>query len=637
MVRPHPDHFWGPIFARQEPEVWRGAARDLAIVELARGGPESLLGELVTRAGSRPVHATAVPPSAEGRMGFHPLRWRDWSSRESTLGAFADDLLAELTSATGHCLYMQSARVGDDLPELAALTRHPLSDDARMQDAETQLWIGSGGQRVAIHQDFSHSIAVMVSGAKEFTLYPPDELPNLYTAPRQALGGEPWRSPVDCRDPDLARYPRFARAMRRAQTIRVEAGDMLFIPAYWWHSVDSFDFNVMFNLRWHDVSAEQRADVTAALGHALVTARTANGTGATQLARQLRQHVFERTRPPSDAERAAWVRALGEPIAAAAAPDLDEVPLRLHPDARVTFGAAVATIHTPRRGSCTLPWEWLPMLACFEQGCLASEALERLSAEFDFDPDKYFARLHALVDAGVVVAEVDAASRDATEAEIRAAVAHAGLSLTSLPPCHGRAFRAVLETFGFDQPGSVYAHLPAGDHGLLGAPMRPGARTELMRMAADNIRTRHGSKMLPREFWHTRYEVAAGRTCELAPGGLSYQAPGAEHPPSLPWGQLELLAHFAESSTPASAYAAAREDWTTSRAAFEELVGSWVVAGILIAATSRHPAQSSGIPLSSRDAKARRGAGRGSGDLRPGLPPETRQPLRGRRRRRESV
>ena len=45
-------------------------------------------------------------------------------------------------------------------------------------------------------------------------------------------------SPVDIEDPDLDRFPRFADARRMHCSLG--PGDVLFMPAFWWHEVQSF-------------------------------------------------------------------------------------------------------------------------------------------------------------------------------------------------------------------------------------------------------------------------------------------------------------------------------------------------------------------------------------------------------------
>ena len=45
-------------------------------------------------------------------------------------------------------------------------------------------------------------------------------------------------SPVDISSPDLERFPLFAGA-RRTQCV-LKPGDVLFMPAFWWHEVQSY-------------------------------------------------------------------------------------------------------------------------------------------------------------------------------------------------------------------------------------------------------------------------------------------------------------------------------------------------------------------------------------------------------------
>ncbi len=45
-------------------------------------------------------------------------------------------------------------------------------------------------------------------------------------------------SPVDIAAPDLERFPRFSGARRMACVLR--PGDVLFMPAFWWHEVQSY-------------------------------------------------------------------------------------------------------------------------------------------------------------------------------------------------------------------------------------------------------------------------------------------------------------------------------------------------------------------------------------------------------------
>jgi ribosomal protein L16 Arg81 hydroxylase len=55
-------------------------------------------------------------------------------------------------------------------------------------------------------------------------------------------------SPVDAEDADLRRFPRYAKA----QPIEfvIEPGEILFIPAGWWHHVRALDPSISMNFFW---------------------------------------------------------------------------------------------------------------------------------------------------------------------------------------------------------------------------------------------------------------------------------------------------------------------------------------------------------------------------------------------------
>jgi len=88
------------------------------------------------------------------------------------------------------------------------------------------------------------------------TLFDPHQNENLYEAhiPEAKLSFHPDNqsfsrdhllestsmvmSPVDIASPDLRRFPLFSRAKRLHCVIR--PGDVLFMPAFWWHEVQSY-------------------------------------------------------------------------------------------------------------------------------------------------------------------------------------------------------------------------------------------------------------------------------------------------------------------------------------------------------------------------------------------------------------
>ena len=112
------------------------------------------------------------------------------------------------------------------------------------------IWLGNR-TRVAAHFDVPDNLACVVAGHRKFTLFPPDQLENLYIGPVDFTPAGQSISLVDFSDPDLDRFPKFEAAMRNAYLADMQPGDALFIPSMWWHHVESFDnLNVLINYWW---------------------------------------------------------------------------------------------------------------------------------------------------------------------------------------------------------------------------------------------------------------------------------------------------------------------------------------------------------------------------------------------------
>ena len=88
----------------------------------------------------------------------------------------------------------------------------------------------------------------MIRGRKRVRLFGHD-LSSLYPNP---LGshGKTVQSQVDCDSPDLDRFPLFANA--RCEETVLAPGEMLFIPAFYWHQVCALDTGISVNMFYGD-------------------------------------------------------------------------------------------------------------------------------------------------------------------------------------------------------------------------------------------------------------------------------------------------------------------------------------------------------------------------------------------------
>ncbi len=148
-------------------------------------------------------------------------------------------------------LYVGSTTIDTALPGLRA--RNDLGFGAR--DPLASIWVGNR-TRIAAHHDLPDNLACVAVGRRRFTLFPPDQLPNLYIGPLDFTPAGQAISLVDFHAPDLAKFPRFEEALRHAHVAELGPGDALFIPSFWWHHVESLaPFNVLVNYWWRSVPA----------------------------------------------------------------------------------------------------------------------------------------------------------------------------------------------------------------------------------------------------------------------------------------------------------------------------------------------------------------------------------------------
>jgi hypothetical protein len=117
-----------------------------------------------------------------------------------------------------------------------------------------RLWFGPKRSATPLHYDSRDNLICQYIGRKQLTLYPPSQIPWLYTygyAPSWSRVGDPRRA-------DLTKFPLFART--KAVEVTLLAGEMLYLPARWSHFVVNLDTSVMVNF-WPEHTPAQRARI----------------------------------------------------------------------------------------------------------------------------------------------------------------------------------------------------------------------------------------------------------------------------------------------------------------------------------------------------------------------------------------
>jgi len=237
------------LLGSAEPVLLRGLVNDWPLVQAARRSDAAFCAYLREFGRDAKVGLWRGAPAIEGRF-FYSDDFKGFNFQAEIRGL--DALLDELLAGSADALYLGSTELEGTFPGLRA--QHPLAAlDARTPRAN--LWLGNR-IRVAPHFDLPDNLACVVAGRRRFTLFPPEQVRNLYIGPLDLTpAGQPI-SLVDTQRPDFARFPRYAQAQEAARVFELEPGDALFIPSQWWHGVEGLDgLNGLVNFWWRQSPA----------------------------------------------------------------------------------------------------------------------------------------------------------------------------------------------------------------------------------------------------------------------------------------------------------------------------------------------------------------------------------------------
>jgi hypothetical protein len=257
------------VFASAEPVVLRGL---IAHWPAVHAGARSLsAGQAYLRDfyQNATVGAWFGPPEIGGRFFYNAdLSGFNYRPAMVKLDAVFEAIARNENATAPEAVYVGSTTVDTCLPGF----RQENDVLGLPADALASIWIGNR-TRIAAHFDMPDNLACVAIGRRRFTLFPPDQLANLYVGPLEFTPAGQQISLVDFANPELERFPRFVEALRNAFVAELEPGDALFIPGMWWHHVEALDaFNVLVNYWWQRTPAYLGAPA-GALMHALLSLR----------------------------------------------------------------------------------------------------------------------------------------------------------------------------------------------------------------------------------------------------------------------------------------------------------------------------------------------------------------------------
>jgi hypothetical protein len=260
------------VLPDKHPALLRGLVRHWRAVREALDSPTSLVRYLKQLDSGALVNALMTAPEANGQIAYNAaMNGFNFHRNRLALSEIAEQVLRYTQFPNPPAVAAQSALIRDCLPAFGGENALNLFD----QTIQPRIWLGNRITTPA-HVDEWNNVACVVAGSRRFTLFPPEQVANLYIGPLDFAPTGAAMSMVSLRDPDLARYPKFRAAMAAAQVAVLHPGDGIFIPPLWWHHVESLEpFNVLVNYWWHDpLGADSNADSAFdALLHGILSIR----------------------------------------------------------------------------------------------------------------------------------------------------------------------------------------------------------------------------------------------------------------------------------------------------------------------------------------------------------------------------
>ncbi|CAO1383860.1 unnamed protein product [Diamesa serratosioi] len=179
-----------------------------------------------------------------------------------------------------HYIQQQNSNLTEEFPELIEdLDSNLLSFAKEAFNKEPDainFWMGDCRAVTSMHKDPYENIYCVISGYKDFILIPPTDM---HLVPRKqypsaiyetdkdgAMQIKPlfdecnkpimidWIS-IDPLQPDLKKYPNYDKA--NVYRVRVNAGDILYLPSLWYHHVQQSHKCIAINY-WYDMEYDSR-------------------------------------------------------------------------------------------------------------------------------------------------------------------------------------------------------------------------------------------------------------------------------------------------------------------------------------------------------------------------------------------
>lgn len=265
-----PDSIPDYVFTACKPLILKGLVKQWPVVEAAMQSPEAANQYICGFYNNELVNTAIGNSDNDGAIFYNDdLSGFTYQRQRMRLDTVLEQIRALEGAGSAQAYYVDSAPVEYCIPGFRA------HNDLNLGECKPRVSIWMGNKtRVSAHYDIPANIACVVAGKRRFTIFPPEQLSNLYIGPLDFNPAGPAISMVDFREPDYEKFPRFHEALKHAQVAELEPGDAIYIPGMWWHHVEGLEcFNVLINY-WWNASPEYLGSPLDAFNHALMSIKS---------------------------------------------------------------------------------------------------------------------------------------------------------------------------------------------------------------------------------------------------------------------------------------------------------------------------------------------------------------------------
>lgn len=269
IVACQPETVAETVLSVTEPLVLKGLVNDWPLVHAGKQSPQAAADYIRRFYSGDRVTAFTGPPEIRGKVAYNEdLSGFNFERLTATLDEILEPILQHLDDDEPPTYYIGSTLLSRWFPGFRD------ENDLVMTDLDplVSIWIGNR-IRVSAHFDAADNIACCVTGHRRFTLFPPEQLSNLYIGPWDVTPAGQAISLVDFEAPDFEKFPKFREALKSAHVVTLEPGDALYLPSMWWHHVEGLDgLNMLVNYWWRTTPRFMGAPLSV-LKHALLGLR----------------------------------------------------------------------------------------------------------------------------------------------------------------------------------------------------------------------------------------------------------------------------------------------------------------------------------------------------------------------------